>query len=234
MMSQLILLTNDSRQSILKPSDIDEEKESDKHGIRVGQEFQVLNLPAAKWSEHSVSNDELYGEKVWDAELAKQSIDSNILERIVPHDRKEAALVLFHKNNYKLNGILPQIMEQRAKHGMDWSVRTKEAFQKSIIKSRKNFASVAREVNRPISECQDYYYGTFKLMSEYSKLKEALKQDVQNETTIQQLNWCVQCNECGKEMISCAICEMYFHFTCCKYPPKGADVWFCNDCDPQD
>ena len=53
-MSQLILLTNDSRQSILKPSDIDEEKESDKHGIRVGQEFQVLNLPAAKWSEHSV------------------------------------------------------------------------------------------------------------------------------------------------------------------------------------
>ena len=131
-------------------------------------------------------------------------------------------------------GILPQIMEQRAKHGMDWSVRTKEAFQKSIIKSRKNFASVAREVNRPISECQDYYYGTFKLMSEYSKLKEALKQDVQNETTIQQLNRCAQCNECGKEMISCAICEMYFHFTCCKYPPKGADVWFCNDCDPQD
>ena len=129
-------------------------------------------------------------------------------------------------------GILPQIMEQRANQGMDWSVRTKETFQRSITESGKNFASVAREVNRPISECQNYYYGTYKLMSEYSKLKETLKQRLQNETTAQQLNRCAHCNEGGKEMISCAICEINFHFTCCKHPSSAEVNWFCNECDP--
>ena len=42
---------------------------------------------------------------VWDANKARESTEQiNLLESIVPHDRKETALKLFHENGYQING----------------------------------------------------------------------------------------------------------------------------------
>jgi hypothetical protein len=53
----------------------------------------------------SASNDKSYGTRVWNARLASQSADTDILEEIIPHDRKEAALALFSQNDYKIDGV---------------------------------------------------------------------------------------------------------------------------------
>ena len=42
---------------------------------------------------------------VWDANKARDATEQiNLLESIVPHDRKETALKLFHENGYQING----------------------------------------------------------------------------------------------------------------------------------
>ena len=42
---------------------------------------------------------------VWDTKrAAAASRELDLLESIVPHDRKETALKLFHENNYQVNG----------------------------------------------------------------------------------------------------------------------------------
>ena len=42
---------------------------------------------------------------VWDSTLARNaSTEVSLLESIVPHDRRESALRLFHENKYKING----------------------------------------------------------------------------------------------------------------------------------
>ena len=47
----------------------------------------------------------LNSEMVWDSTLAgNASTEVAVLESIVPHDRKESALRLFHENKYQLNG----------------------------------------------------------------------------------------------------------------------------------
>ena len=41
---------------------------------------------------------------VWDSSKAREATrEINLLESIVPHDRKESALKLFHDNNYQIN-----------------------------------------------------------------------------------------------------------------------------------
>ena len=42
---------------------------------------------------------------VWDANKVRDATEQiNLLESIVPHDRKETALKLFHENGYQING----------------------------------------------------------------------------------------------------------------------------------
>lgn len=42
--------------------------------------------------------------QVWDAQKGAESGKIELLESLIPHERKELALALFHENNYKLNG----------------------------------------------------------------------------------------------------------------------------------
>ena len=47
----------------------------------------------------------LNSEMVWDSTLAgNASTEVTLLESIVPHDRRESALRLFHENKYQING----------------------------------------------------------------------------------------------------------------------------------
>ena len=46
-----------------------------------------------------------FSDMVWDSTLARNaSTEMSLLESIVPHDRRESALRLFHNNKYKING----------------------------------------------------------------------------------------------------------------------------------
>lgn len=132
-------------------------------------------------------------------------------------------------------GILGQIMQQRPNHGMDWSADTKQAFQRSIMKTRKDFSLISKEVKQSKGDCQNYYYSTFKNSSVYDNLKQALEQDLVKELNQELLSACARCHKEGGKMVSCSICQKNFHLECCQHPPKDASTnWFCNDCDPQE
>jgi len=44
--------------------------------------------------------------QVWDSKMGAASRQVELLESIIPHDRRELALSLFHENDYKINGKL--------------------------------------------------------------------------------------------------------------------------------
>ena len=124
-------------------------------------------------------------------------------------------------------------MHTKPSHGLDWSPETKQIFQRSILKSRKDFAYVSNETKQSIGNCQNYYYGTFKKMSAYHALKKALQQDLEKDAHEHLSNVCAKCKGGGK-LISCSICQKNYHVKCCEYPPKDAETnWYCNECDPQ-
>lgn len=119
-------------------------------------------------------------------------------------------------------------MQTKPNHGLDWTAETKQSFQKSIVNSGKNFDYVSKEIEKPKGDCQNYYYASFKQMSEYGDLKKLIqKKDI--------LKVCAKCGEDG-EFVCCSICTRNYHARCCRYPPlkSNANDWFCNDCDPQD
>mmetsp|Transcript_19581 Transcript_19581/g.35454 ORF Transcript_19581/g.35454 Transcript_19581/m.35454 type:complete len:174 (-) Transcript_19581:68-589(-) len=73
---------------------------------------------------------------VWDSKKAREAArEIDLLESIVPHDRKEIALKLFHDNNYQINAdVLRRAMEEAPSHGLNWSPATKKVFSKTIAK----------------------------------------------------------------------------------------------------
>lgn len=169
-----------------------------------------------------------YGECVWDSKRAKLSGETELLESIIPHDRKEAALKLFHENGYKIDGILDKVMQQTPNHGMDWPLETKEEFSRMMSKRHKDFYEVADRINKKAGDCQNYYYTCFKRNQQYLKLK-AKRQRVAITS-----DECVRCKDVG-ELICCEQegCNNFYHLHCVQPPlnevPEGQ--WFCDDCE---
>lgn len=44
--------------------------------------------------------------QLWNSKMGAASKQIELLESLIPHDRKEMALTLFHENDYKINGKL--------------------------------------------------------------------------------------------------------------------------------
>ncbi|KAL7532275.1 hypothetical protein ACHAXR_005492 [Thalassiosira sp. AJA248-18] len=119
-------------------------------------------------------------EMVWDSKKARvASGQIDLLESIVPHDRKESALELLHENDHQINGVLEKVMQKKPTHGLNWYPATKKAFSKRIAKGgRKNFEAVSKRLKKTSGDCQAYYYSHFKGTVEYRKMKRALKRQV--------------------------------------------------------
>ena len=135
---------------------------------------------------------------VWDSKMGAASMQVELLESIIPHDRRELALALFHENEYSLNGKLlirrrrilieyvtlihvqfstnitsssPGILEKVMipPRRLDWPQETKRAFARGITR-KKNFAGVSKQMKKTPGDCQAYYYSTFKGTREYSSI----------------------------------------------------------------
>jgi len=136
--------------------------------------------------------------QVWDAQKGAESGKVELLESVLPHERKELALALFHENNYKLNGkrdtfealdieyistflindycfaksslgILEKVMI--TPRPLNISPATTKRFTRSIIKGTKNFRVVSKRTRKTAGDCQAFYYSNFKRTCEYFQLK---------------------------------------------------------------
>ena len=182
-----------------------------------------------------------HGECVWNSNKAIESGEISLLENIVPHDRKEAALKLFHENDYRISGsVLDKIMHHPPNHGMNWSSETKQAFSQAMIQENKKFTAVSKIIHESVGNCQNFYYGCFKRTPDYSKMKRSIKKkkkklnisNLESSSSISSGGECVICNEFG-ELIYCDICEQMYHLHCAS--PQLLEIpegdWFCQDCE---
>ena len=131
---------------------------------------------------------------------------------------------------------------------MNWSPETKEAFASEIkkkgggTKKKKNFASVARNLNKKAGDCQAYYYSSFKCTQEYAKMKRAMKRALDRQIRTRSSSGgscsssvgsgnCERCKGYG-ELLCCDICTKMYHLRCVdglEVVPDGN--WFCEECD---
>mmetsp|Transcript_15236 Transcript_15236/g.31065 ORF Transcript_15236/g.31065 Transcript_15236/m.31065 type:complete len:290 (+) Transcript_15236:59-928(+) len=220
------------------------EGKTEKTHSRIGAAFQISvdSLPdPSQWAKRQKLSPQCeYNYCVWDSAKARESSkELSLLENIVPHDKKEAALQLFHENAYKLNYVmLDKISRMPSKHGIYCAPGVKKFFSDAILREGKNFSSVSKSIRRSVSECQDYYYGYFKFTSEYRCLKRSMnrmqeesmaRRDSDGSETFE--GECALCNEVG-ELLCCDVCEKMYHLHCVTPPlsevPEGE--WFCPDC----
>ncbi|KAL7535080.1 hypothetical protein ACHAXR_007226 [Thalassiosira sp. AJA248-18] len=195
-------------------------------------------------------------EMVWDsskARVARGQID--LLESIVPHDRKESALELFHDNDYQINEM--KIYSRRSNKFITTdasshqshakgtnsrielvSINKESIFKENSQGGRKNFAAVSKRLKKTAGDCQAYYYSHFKGSGEYRKMKRALTRQVITRSASSRESpdvECARCNDVG-ELICCDICSSKFHLHCViptlSKVPSGN--WFCEECDPKE
>lgn len=126
-------------------------------------------------------------EMVWDSRKAGMATKQiNLFESIVPHERKESAFKLFHKNDYEMNNtFLAKVMQTEPSHGLNWSPSKKRKFSKGIVvkNGTKNFAVVSKRLSKKAGDCQAYYYSRFKQTSDYKRMKRATKRQVKTRSS---------------------------------------------------
>jgi hypothetical protein len=66
--------------------------------------LQLISFPTYINPSPSTHPSSVEAIQVWDAQKGAESGKVELLESVIPHERKELALALFHENNYKLNG----------------------------------------------------------------------------------------------------------------------------------
>jgi hypothetical protein len=69
-------------------------------------------------------------------------------------------------------------------HDTHWPEEAKALFSSSVTKTDKNFASIARRLNRTAGECQMYYYSKFKRTRSYLRMKRALLRSVKTRSSL--------------------------------------------------
>ncbi|KAL3823274.1 hypothetical protein ACHAXA_003422 [Cyclostephanos tholiformis] len=169
------------------PVSSDEEYLTKEEGYRFKSRYGIEGMiPASAlpdpnhWEREKNSRERYEMMQAWNSEMGAASKQVELLESLIPHDRKEMALTLFHENDYKINGILDKVMLPRRR--LDWSPETRRTFARSITRE-KSFAAISKRTKKTAGDCQAYYYSSFKGTREYSIVKRHQKTNVRTRSS---------------------------------------------------
>ena len=71
-----------------------------------GGRYVLIHVVITKLTPTPLPFDVSEAMQVWNSKMGAASKEIELLESLIPHDRKEMALALFHENDYKINGKL--------------------------------------------------------------------------------------------------------------------------------
>jgi len=200
-----------------------------KASSRVGDEYQVAELPAA--GTYSKGSNELYDDQVWDWRKAEASGKLSFCERIAPNKKSEAYEKLYQRG-FKLPGFYREVCDIPTTDGSDWTEEERMRFRASIFKEQKSIIKVSRAIGKPMTECMTYYYGTFKKSKDYPRLKLAIYRHKEKAVKTRSSNWICDVCGVGGKLIACDECDAHYHLTCVEPPlkevPEGS--WICGRC----
>ncbi len=209
---------------------------------KVGPQHQVSTLPEPGTLFTRAPESELY-QQLWDPKQLEDTIRSPIAKNSVlnlldnlPSNHKEIFMEALHRCNYNVDYAWPTYLKRirvlRTRGdlpGEPLPEKVEKIFHETIWEKRKDLNSACAVVigkGYKLSKASllTNYYRCFKCKSEYSKLKDIMK----NEEDV-----CKVCKD-GGILIVCDGCGGAYHQECLNPPlkdiPEG--LWYCPECEP--
>lgn len=138
---------------------------TEKKTSRVGQDFQVTQLPDAgsylTFQEDDFDQLEqlLLADQIWDPMRATIEGTNDYVHENCPSNRKEAALEFLHQHDYNEALISKEeISKLNVLDGSDWTLSEHENFRRLMQLTRHNVNSVAKSMGKSINNCLTVYY----------------------------------------------------------------------------
>jgi hypothetical protein len=154
----------------------------------------------------------------------------------VPHNKKEAALVILDENDYSVSNLYEKLSMIDPIDGSDWSREEKDKFHAEIFRLRKDMRGLSHSMNKKMRSILAYYLGTFKKSDHYRLLKTVCVEE-RNEKAASSVHGVDACAICGDggSLLICDGCEGEYHTGCLRPPlqivPEGN--WDCDECVDQ-
>jgi hypothetical protein len=138
-----------------------------------------------------------------------------------------AGLRALHEANYSVKEAKVKLNRVRMDnisdvHGAPFTKEQAQKFDTEVLETTKCFVGVASELGTSVVSVLVHYYGVYKQSKEYKKLKNRLKN---------KMDECNICND-GGHLILCDNCNRAFHLDCVT-PPLAyvpARKWRCPSC----
>ncbi|KAL7520446.1 hypothetical protein ACHAWX_006250 [Stephanocyclus meneghinianus] len=209
-----------------------ERKHYPKATSRIGEDYQVTEMPAISKPFESKGQNDAY-DQIWDWNKAASKGRLEFVHTRVTPNKKVEAYEKLHQRGYVLPGFFQDVCDIPPTNGSNWTDADRKRFKASIFKEFKNINRVSKSIGKPLKECLAYYYGTFKQTKDYQKLKATIQRHKQ-KTASAGLTGLWVCDTCGVggTLIACDSCEAHYHLTCLIPPlvevPEGS--WVCSKC----
>eukprot|EP00546_Thalassionema_frauenfeldii_P002026 CAMPEP_0178935980 /NCGR_PEP_ID=MMETSP0786-20121207/24878_1 /TAXON_ID=186022 /ORGANISM="Thalassionema frauenfeldii, Strain CCMP 1798" /LENGTH=263 /DNA_ID=CAMNT_0020614251 /DNA_START=917 /DNA_END=1705 /DNA_ORIENTATION=+ len=193
---------------------------------------KFLQLERFSAKEANLDPDLQYDE-IWNHKRAEAAGALNFIHDTIQHNKKEAAIIALHNQNYQIRKLAEIVNRLPVNDGSDWTKEQKEKFNAEIFRLRKDVVAVAKSTGFGNNATYAYYLGKFKNSDDYRLLKTICKQERREKKTTskQGQDACAICG-IGGSLLICDGCEKEFHMACLTPPltdvPEGS--WYCDAC----
>ena len=125
---------------------------------RTGESFQVTALPEAGSYKKEKRSPSSMPQKMWDPARAKRMGLDDFIQLYCPKNKKEIAMTLLHRRNYKITGFLEALQEIPPNDGSEWTQEERDNFLSLLQQNKYNFHKVAKAMSKTVSNCLTVYY----------------------------------------------------------------------------
>mmetsp|Transcript_21193 Transcript_21193/g.33296 ORF Transcript_21193/g.33296 Transcript_21193/m.33296 type:complete len:669 (-) Transcript_21193:52-2058(-) len=207
----------------------------EKSSSRVGLQYQVDVLPVV--GSHTVPEEEVLYDQVWDPEKAQKSGKIDFIDHRVKSSIKEPAYNMLHQRDYQLPGFFAEVSKAPPTDCSHWTSEERAKFRKLVFEKHEDMWQISEALGRPVRECVTYYLGKFKTSKDFRSLRRVMEK-ARDENPFKYPGE-ILCDKCGKggKLVYCDSCDSHYHLTCQDPPlsevPEGND-WKCNKCVEKD
>lgn len=177
-------------------------------------------------------------ELIWDPKASRNEMLETVLEKKVPPNKKEQALVALGLLGLNEKEDLTPNMAKILSHlnpidGSDWTEEEKAKFHVEIFRLRKDMSALSKSMGKDVKSCLTYYLGTYKKSDAYRRLKTVCA-DERNEKVLLNVHGVDACAVCGDggSLLICDGCEGEYHLGCLRPALSGVPegYWECDEC----
>ena len=139
---------------------------------RTGEAYQVTSLPEAGSYKKEKRDTSVMPQKMWDPVRAKRMGLDDFVQLYCPKNKKEVAMTLLHRRNYKITGFLEALEEIPPTDGSEWTEEEHNNFLSLLQKNKYNFNKAAKAMGKSVSNCMTVYYNVINVRKTRSRKRK--------------------------------------------------------------